>query len=170
MTFDDDIVDYVPPSMKHMDTVLHVLDGVEAGRAGSLAEPLLQITELMGRKGVFVVVSDFYDDAETVFRSVALLKARGHDVIVFHVLDPVELTFPFQEASAFEDMESDEQIPVIPERLRDEYLRLVQAHVTELQDRFAGSRIDYQLLDTSQPLDLALFAYLAARQRSSRKR
>jgi uncharacterized protein (DUF58 family) len=170
VTFDDAIVDYVPPSMKHMDTVLHVLDGVEAGRAGSLAEPLLQITELMGRKGIFVVVSDFYEDADTVFRSVSLLKARGHDVIVFHVLDPAELTFPFQDPSAFEDLETGDQIPVIPERLREEYLRLVQAHVTELNDRFAGVRIDYQLLDTSQPLDLALFAYLAARERLSRTR
>ena len=168
VTFDDAIVDYVPPSMKHMDTVLHVLAGVEAGRAGSLAEPLLQITELMGRKGIFVVVSDFYEDADTVFRSVALLKARGHDVIVFHVLDPAELTFPFQAPSAFEDMETGDQIPVIPERLREEYLRLVRDHVRELDDRFTGARIDYQLLDTSKPLDLALFAYLAARERLSR--
>jgi uncharacterized protein (DUF58 family) len=170
VTFDDAIVDYVPPSMKHMDTVLHVLDGIEAGRAGSLAEPLLQITELMGRKGIIVVVSDLYADTDTVFRSVALLKARGHDVIVFHVLDPAELAFPFQDASGFEDMETGEQIPVIPERLRDEYLRLLRTHTTELEERFAGNRIDYRLLNTSQPLDLALFAYLAARQRLSRTR
>jgi uncharacterized protein (DUF58 family) len=124
----------------------------------------------MGRKGIIVVVSDLYADTDTVFRSVALLKARGHDVIVFHVLDPAELAFPFQDASGFEDMETGEQIPVIPERLRDEYLRLLRTHTTELEERFAGNRIDYRLLNTSQPLDLALFAYLAARQRLSRTR
>ena len=83
---------------------------------------------------------------------------------------PAKLTFPFESPSGFEDLETGDQIPVIPDRLRDEYLRLVQAHVSTLQDRFAGSRIDYQLLDTSRPLDLALFAYLAARERLSRTR
>ena len=73
-------------------------------------------------------------------------------------------------ASAFEDLESGEQIPVIPDKLRDEYMRLLAAHVAELERRFNGSGIDYKVLDTSKPLDLALFSYLSARERLSRIR
>jgi len=170
VTFDSEIVEYVPPSMKHMDTVLHALDRAETGRPGSLAEPLLTITERFSRKGIMVLISDFYEEPDAVMNAVVPLRARGHDVIVFHVMDPAELTFPFQDASGFEDMESGEQIPVIPEKLRDEYLALLGAHLTEIETRFAARGIDYALLDTSKPLDLALFQFLSARQRLSRVR
>jgi len=170
VTFDRDIVEYVRPSMKHMNTVLHVLDRARPERAGTLAEPLLQVTELLARKGIVVLISDFYEEPEAVLRAVGPLRARGHDVIVFHVLDAAELTFPFQDPSGFEDMETGEQIPVIPERLRGEYREVVERHVGELDDRFTGLGIDYAVLDTSKPLDLALFKYLSSRERLSRIR
>jgi len=170
VTFDHDIVEYVPPSMKHMDTVLHVLDRAEAGRHGTLRPPLMTITERLSRKGIMVLVSDFYEEPDAVMEAVVPLRSRGHDVIVFHVLDPAELEFPFQDASGFEDMESGEQIPVIPAKLRDEYLALLRAHLAELEDRFTASGVDYQLLDASKPLDMALFRYLSARERLSRVR
>ncbi len=170
ITFDQKVVDFVPPSMKHMDTVLHVLDQLSAGRPGSLHQPLLQITERLTRKGVVVLISDFYEEPDQILESVGLLSARGHDVIVFHVLDPAELEFPFEDASGFQDMESGEQVPVIPERLRGEYLALIRGHVSELEQRFSARRIDYKLLDTSQPLDLALFQYLSFRERMTRVR
>lgn len=170
VTFDERVVEYVPPSMKHMDTTLHVLDRTEAGRPGSLREPLLTITERLGRKGILVLLSDFYEEPDAVMQAVVPLRARGHDVLVFHVLDPAELEFPFEEASGFEDMESGEQIPVIPAKLRDDYRRMVRNHLAELERRFTGSGIDYTFLDTSRPLDLALFAYLSARERLARVR
>ncbi len=170
VTFDHAIVEYVPPSMKHLDTVLHVLDRAEAGRAGSLREPLLQITELLGRKGILVVVSDFYEEPDEVLGAVGPLRARGHDVIVFQVMDPTELEFPFEEASGFEDLETREQIPVVPAKLRDDYTRMVGEHLAALKKRFTDNRIDYTLLDTSKPLDLALFQYLLARERLSKTR
>jgi len=170
VTFDHEIVEYVRPSMKHMNTVLHVLDRADAGRAGSLVEPLLQVTELLSRKGIVVLISDFYEEPDTVLRAVGPLRARGHDVVVFHVLDAAEITFPFEDPSGFEDLETGEQIPVIPERLRTEYREVVQRHLTKLEDRFTGLGIDYAVLDTSQPLDLALFKYLSSRERMSRIR
>jgi uncharacterized protein (DUF58 family) len=169
-TFDHEVVDWVPPSMKHMNTVLHVLDRAEAGRPGRLHRPLTLVTERLHRKGIVVVISDFYEEPEAVSNAVGLLKARGHDVIVFHVLDPAELDFPFENPSGFEDLETGDQIPVIPAKLREEYKRLVREHTAEIERRFSGMRVDYKLLDTSQPLDLALFAYLAARERMMRIR
>ena len=170
VTFDREIVEYVRPSMKHLDTLLHVLDRADASRKGDLTPPLLQITELLGRKGILVLISDFYEDPDRVLTAVGPLRARGHDVIVFHVMDPAELEFPFEEASGFEDLETNEQIPVIPGKLRAEYRRMVQAHLDALRDKFTGNRIDYTLLDTSKPLDLALFQYLLARERLSKTR
>jgi uncharacterized protein (DUF58 family) len=170
VTFDHEIVEYVPPSMKHLETILHVLDRTEAGRPGTLGPPLLQITELLGRKGILVVVSDFYEDPDEVLRAVGPLRARGHDVIVFHVMDPTELDFSFEEPSGFEDLETGEQIPVIPLKLKDDYRRMVAQHLETLGKRFSDNRIDYTLLDTSKPLDLALFQYLLARERMSRTR
>lgn len=170
VTFDHDVVDYVPPSMKHLDTVLHTLDRAHAGRPGNLEAPMLQITEMLRRKGILVVISDFYEEPEAVLRALGPLRARGHDVIVFHVMDPYELDFPFEEASGFEDLETGEQIPVIPTKLKGDYLQMIQAHLDALEKGFAKSRIDYTLLNTSKPLDLALFQYLLARERLSKGR
>lgn len=170
VTFDHEIVDYVPPSMKHFNTILHLIARAEAGRPGALGGPLLQITEHLGRKGILVLVSDFYEGPDAVLSAVGPLRARGHDVMVFHVLDPSELEFPFEDASGFEDLETGEQIPVIPGKLREEYTRMVGEHTQELRERFTAQRIDYTLLDTSKPLDMALFRYLTIRERLARKR
>ncbi len=164
VSFDSDIVEFVPPSMKHLDTILHLLDGAKAERPGSLGKPLLQITELLGRKGILVVISDFYEEPDEVISAIGPLRARGHDIIAFHVMDPNELEFPFEEASGFEDLETKEQIPVIPTKLRDDYKRMIGDHLDTLKKRFTSNQIDYTLLDTSKPLDMALFQYLLARE------
>jgi uncharacterized protein (DUF58 family) len=170
VAFDEDVVEHVPPSAKHMETVLHVLDRIKAGRPGRLREPLHKLAEHFGRRGVLVVISDFYEDPETVVDAVTPLRFRGNDLIVFHVLDPAELDFGFSNASAFEDLESGDQIPVVPEAMRKEYVSLVRAHVDALQQRFSEVRVDYTLLDTSKPLDHALFRFLTGREKKMRLR
>jgi uncharacterized protein (DUF58 family) len=170
VTFDQEIVEHVPPSAKHMETVLHVLDRVQPARPGQLRAPLHTLAEHFGRRGVLVLVSDLYEDPQEVFDAVSRLRFRGHDLIVFHVLDPAEIDFPYDDASAFEDLESGEQIPVVPEALKDKYRELVRAHVEALSSKFSELRIDYTLLNTAAPLDHALFNYLSARERLSRTR
>jgi len=170
VTFDHEVVDYVPPSVRNLDLVLHTLDRVGAGRAGSLRAPLLRCAEVFQRKGILVLVSDFYEEPDEVLDSVRFLRGRGHDVLVFHVMDPAELDFPFEDPSSFEDLESGEKIPIVPKRLREQYRAVVRAHCEELERRFAGDRVDYTLLDTSRPLDHALFRYLTMREKRSRVR
>jgi hypothetical protein len=85
-------------------------------------------------------------------------------------MDPTELEFGFGDAQPFEDLESGEQLPVVPEAFRDEYRSLVRAHVEALQKQFSSVRVDYTLLDTSQPLDHALFRYLNSRSRTMKIR
>jgi uncharacterized protein (DUF58 family) len=170
VAFDNDIVEHVPPSAKHMDTVLHVLDRLQPAQPGNLKIPLHKIAEHFGRRGVLVLVSDLYEEPDAVMEAVGPLRFRGHDLIVFHLLDPAELDFSFTEPSAFEDLESGVQIPVVPDKLAEQYRELVQAHIAGLTERFSANRVDYSLVNTSSPLDHALFTYLTARERLSRTR
>src|SRR3990170_4211051 len=107
---------------------------------------------------------------DVVLEAVGPLRFRGSDIIVFHLLDPAELDFTFDAPSSFEDLETGEQIPVVPAALADQYRTLVRAHIDGLTERFSGSRIDYTLVNTSAPLDHALFSYLSARERLTRVR
>jgi hypothetical protein len=147
-----------------------VLDRLTPSRAGSLRAPLHKMAEHFGRRGLLVLISDLYEEPDAVLEAIGPLRSRGNDLAVFHLLDPAELDFSFRDPSAFEDLETGEQIPIVPDALADQYKALVQAHVDALRDRFAANRIDYTLLNTSTPLDHALFSYLSTRERLSRVR
>jgi uncharacterized protein (DUF58 family) len=170
VAFDNDIVEFVPPSAKHMDTTLHVLDRLKPARPGSLREPMNKIAEHFGRRGLLVLISDLYEEPDALLEAIGPLRFRGHDMIVFHVMDRAELDFEYADPSAFEDLESGEQIPIVPEALAGQYRELVQAHITGLTERFSANRIDYTLVNTSAPLDHALFSYLSTRERLMRTR
>jgi uncharacterized protein (DUF58 family) len=170
ITFDDDIVTHVPPSAKHFNVVLHTLDRAKAERRGNLPVPLNKMAEHFKRRGLLVLISDFYEEPDIVLDAIKPLKFLGNDLIVFHVLDPAEIDFGYDDASSFEDLESGEQIPVVPQSLAREYRALVNAHIEALQTKFAEHRIDYTLLNTSEPLDRALFSYLSSRERLMRVR
>jgi hypothetical protein len=129
-----------------------------------------KVAEHFGRRGLLVLVSDLYEEPDAVLEAIGPLRFRGHDMIVFHLLDRAELDFEYADPSAFEDLESGEQIPVVPEALAAQYRELVQAHISALTERFSANRIDYSLINTSMPLDHALFTYLSTRERLSRVR
>jgi uncharacterized protein (DUF58 family) len=170
VAFDSEVVEHVPPSAKHMEVVLHVLDRLEPSKPGSLRGPLHKVAEDFGRRGILVLISDFYEEPDAVLDAVGPLRFRGHDLVVFHVLDPAETDFPYDDASSFEDVESGEQIPIVPEALREQYRKMIQEHTAALAERFSANRIDYTVLNTSAPLDHALFSYLSARERLGRVR
>jgi uncharacterized protein (DUF58 family) len=170
VTFDEDIVDFVPPSAKHLEVVLHKIDRMKPGRRGALGPPLAKVAEAIRRRGIMVLISDFYEEPEAVLDAVKVLRYKGNDLIVFHVLDPAEVEFPFDEVANYQDLETEESIPVIPEYLREQYRKLVAEHIDRLSRWLGDNRIDYTLFDTSTPLDYALFNYLSNRQRLSRVR
>jgi uncharacterized protein (DUF58 family) len=170
VAFDNDVVEFVPPSAKHMEVTLHVLDRLNPANPGSLRVPMNKVAEHFGRRGVLVLVSDLYEEPDAIMEAIGPLRFRGHDIVVFHLLDRAELEFEYADPSAFEDLESGEQIPIVPEALAAQYRDLVQAHVRALTERFSANRIDYTLLNTSAPLDHALFSYLSSRERLARVR
>jgi hypothetical protein len=143
---------------------------VEATAPGALRPSLLTAAERLSRRGIVILISDFYEPVDDVVDAVRLLRGRGHDVLAFHLLDPAERELPGTESTTFQDMESGQVIPVIPARLREGYREQVEAHVRALEERFTADRVDYVLLDTSQPLDHALFRYLTIRERKARSR
>jgi len=170
ITFDEDIVTHVPPSAKHFDMVLHTLDRARPERPGHLSAPLNKMAEHFKRRGILLLISDFYDEPDAILDALKPLRYLGNDLIVFHVLDPQEIDFEFDDASTFEDLESGEQIPVVPQSFRAEYRRLIQEHINRLSTMFSEQRIDYALCNTKHPLDHALFSYLSSREKLSRVR
>ena len=170
VTFDEDIVTRIPPSAKHLDVVLHELDRIDAGRRGSLKRPLFRATEFFRRRGILVVISDFYEEPQAVVDMLKPLRYGGNDLIVFHLLDPAEIDFPYDDATSFQDLETGRKMPVVPEKLREQYRLLVQEHTTALAKLCGENRIDYALFNTATPLDHALFKFLAMRQKLSRVR
>jgi uncharacterized protein (DUF58 family) len=158
-------VSRIPPGAKHLDLILHSLDRAKAAGKGALLEPLRRLSEHMRRRSIVAVISDFYEDATRVAEAVRFLRQRGNDVIVFHVLDQAELDFPYEDAMTILDLESGEKLPVVPETLQDEYRQLIRQHVDDVGKRMIEHGFDYMLVDTSKPLDHALFHYLSNRER-----
>ena len=170
VTFDDDIVDRVPPSAKHLPVVLHTLDQIQAGRPGSFERPLFKATEFFKRRGILLVISDFYEEPQAIVDALKPLRFSGNDILVFHVLDPAELQFPYDDATSFQDLETGRKLPVVPEKLREQYRQLIQEHTALLSKLCGQNGIDYALFDTAQPLDHGLFKFLAMRHKLTRVR
>lgn len=170
VTFDADLVETVPCSSRHLRPVLHAIDRITPGRQGGIRGPLRRFAERAPRRGVAVIISDLYEDPAAVRDAIGLLRATGSDILVFHLLDPAELAFPFDLAATFEDVETGERLPVVPEDVRERYRAQLEDHLGALRQAMAAARVDYAVLDTSRPLDFALREYLARRQERTRTR
>ena len=147
-------------------TILSEIDRIQPSQSTEFRKPLRFLAEYLTRRGVIVLISDLYDEPENIISGLKVLKAKGNDIIVFHIMDNFELTFPFEDMAQFEDMETKRKLHVIPEYLRTQYLRILKDHMERIRKELSGLRIDYCLIDTSKPLDAALFSYLASRSKS----
>ena len=170
VSFDHEIVAHVPPSAKHFNVLLHTLDRAKPERPGRLLAMLSNIAEHFKRRSIVALISDLYENPEDILEALKPYAYLGNDLVVFHVLDPAEITFPYRDASRFMDLESGEEIPVVPEAFAEQYRKMIREHIESLRTKCSESRIDYVLLDTSKPLDEALFSYLGNRERLMRVR
>jgi uncharacterized protein (DUF58 family) len=167
MAFDDRIVFRLPASSRpgHLNALLLGLERLESGTRSDVGRPLHQLAEALLKRSLVVLISDLLDDPEPIIQGLRHLKFRGTDVIVFQLLDPHELTFPFRGSSRFKDLESAEEVVTEPAKVRTAYLRELAGLTLQYDRALRGAGIDYVQLDTSQPLDFALLTYLGARSR-----
>jgi uncharacterized protein (DUF58 family) len=167
IAFDDRITFRLPAGARagHLHALLLALEKMAPGSRSNVARPLQQLAEALFKRSLVVLISDLLDEPEPAIKGLRQLKTRGTDVIVFQVLDPNELTFPFRGASRFRDLESAEEVLAEPSAIRKAYLRELAGLTLRFDRELRGAGIDYVQLDTSQPLDFALLAYLATRER-----
>ena len=168
MAFDDQIVNVLPPSARagHLRALLVTLDRLQLGQRTNVSKPLHQLADALVKRGLVVLISDLLDEPDQVVDGLKHFRFRGTEVIVFHVLDAHELTFPFERATRFRDMETADEVMAVPAVVRDQYLAEINELIEFYRRQLRKVGIDYCLLDTSKPLDFALMSYLATRGRS----
>lgn len=169
-TFAGDLFDVVPPSTRHLQLVLHTLGRAKASGSGRLTTALERVAHLTARAGIVVVVSDCYEPPEELGRSIDSLRMRGHDVILFHIVDPAERDLPFEAPATFEDAETGMLLPLRPDALRKKYKALFSDHQKNVERRVIAAGADYVQLTTDEPLDRALHLYLDRRLQQGRVR
>lgn len=167
IAFDAGITSLVPASARtgHLRAVLLALERLKLGAHTNVAKPLHDLAAAVRRRGLVVLVSDLLDDPRQVLDGLKHFRYRGTDVVVFQVLDPFELKFPFEQAARFRDMETADEVMAVPAAVRRDYIDRMQAMIAHYKRELALVGIDHCLLDTSQPLELGLMAYLMTRRR-----
>ncbi len=166
-TFDDRIQAMVAPGTRpgHLSAVLHTLNAVTPGVRTNTGSALNQLADAVRKRGLVVLISDLFDEPAQVVRGLKHLRFRGSDVLVFHLLDHAELTFPFDRPARFRDMEDGAEVLVSPADVKQGYLASIDELIAGYRRELGAAGIDYQLVDTSHPLDESLLAYLATRSR-----
>lgn len=167
LAFDADVVTQLPPSARpgHLRALLAALERLEPGGSSDFTRPLERVAQAITRRGIVIVMSDLLDDPEHVIRGLRYIRSRGTEVVVFHLLDPAELSFTFDRPVRLRDLESGREVLVSPQAARPAYLEKIQALIGRYREALRGHNIDYCLVETSRPLDAVLLEYLAMRGR-----
>ena len=171
VAFDDAVRMTVPLRTKrnHLDSIIQAMEICSPRNKTNLYQILRNVAENYPRRGLMVLVSDLLVQREGLFQGLRLLRSRGHDILIFHVLDDDELDFPFTGPTRFEGMETADQLRCNPRALREGYLTALDGYLEEVRLGCTRHQADYVQLRTSQPLDAALAAYLSNRLGKQRK-
>jgi uncharacterized protein (DUF58 family) len=165
VTFDRQIRSLVRASSNpsHLRPILHVMEE-SAGERKTATGPIFhELAERLKKRGVVIILSDLFDDVASMMAGLKHLRHRRHDVIVMHVLDPWELDFPFRSTTLFKGLEEYPQVLTDPRSLRKAYLAEISRFQHEVRRGCRANNVDYVLLRTDQPLDVALSSYLSKR-------
>lgn len=165
IVFDDEVRNFVQPSSRQgqMMRLMHAIDQAEPGTRTDFIRPFSHLVDFLRKRGMVVAISDFWDDPETVIKAVSPLRARGSELVLFHVLDPEELQPKIKGSVLFEDLESGTKMQVSADYAAHEYKDKMAAHMEAIKTKAEGAGIGYFLCDTSKPLDQSLRRYLAMR-------
>jgi uncharacterized protein (DUF58 family) len=169
--FDESIRQSIPQrtSTAHLTTIIRALETREPREKTKLLDVLARAAEIYPRRGMMVVISDLFVPAEDVRRGLRLLRQRGHDVLVLHLLDDDELDFPFARPARFEGLENQEQLTCNPRALREGYLKALEEFLATVRHNCAQDNVDYALIRTSMSLDAALTTFLRHRMKERQR-
>ena len=167
IVFHDDVANFVRPSGRQgqLLRLLHGIDNAETGKRTNYERPFFELQQFLKRRGICILISDFFAPVETIIKTVEPLRFRGNELVLFHVLDQQELEPKLGEPALLVDMETDDALEVAPEYARTEYRSKISGHLRSLSSKAQGAGIDYFLLRTDRPLDSGLREYLTVRQR-----
>lgn len=166
-TFDDQIRQYMPPRNRpsYLRRLMLALEALPEGSATDLGTPLQHLAQMLTKRGLVVLISDLLTSIDQLERDLGYLSAGGHDVVVFQVMDPSEMSFDFESPALFQDVESGRDIYVDPSVARKAYQRRQSEHGTKIRSICQNLGIDYHLFATDRPFDLALLDFLQHRMR-----
>jgi uncharacterized protein (DUF58 family) len=167
LTYDDKLRDFLPARARqpHLMQLLRVLSQVQPGQQTDAAKPLGDLAATLTKKSLVLLISDLLQGEEATLATLRNLRAMGHDVIVLHVMDDSELHFNFDESSEFIDSETGEAFITTPASVREAYLDNVNRFLDDCKKQCQRAGVDYCLLNTSEPIDAALAAFLSKRAR-----
>jgi uncharacterized protein (DUF58 family) len=166
VTFDTEMRDFLPPKQgkRHLFSILSRLEQLSCKGESDLGPTLKNIVQRLTRRGVIVLISDCHSAVESAIDGIRHLVARRHEVVVFHLLDADEVTFPFQSLTSFRDLETGGQLMTDPLRLRTKYLERLEGFREAIKAGCASAGADYRFVDTSQPIETVLRDYLLLRR------
>ena len=165
IVFDDEVRNYIRPSTRQgqLHRLLAGLEQAEPRARTNFAKPLAHFQEFLRRRGMVVVISDFYESPETIVKTIEPLRFHGSEVVLFHVLDPKEIRPELRGPAILVDLETEQRLEVIPDYVKGEYRRKMDSHLEQMSERTRAAGLDYHLLITNRPLDAALSEYLFLR-------
>jgi uncharacterized protein (DUF58 family) len=155
-------------AMANVNTILHRLEDLHPEEKTSMGPLLEQLADRARRRGLMFIISDMFDEVDSILKGLKHLRFQGHDVTVFHVLHPDEVDFPFTGNVKFDGLELPEEIKTRPHLIRPAYQRIVRDYLSELRAGCDAYRVDYVRLDTTKPLEVALSKFLVTRLQMGR--
>ena len=170
VSFSDRVLQYIPPRSRltHLHAILNVLAESKTTGKSNAGVILNEFIEKIGRRSLIIIISDFFDDTKKIVRQLKYFQFKKNEIILFQILDPYELTFPFETITFFESMEDDRRILADPKSIKNRYLSEINHFVETFKQSCFENQIDYWLINSSTPLDQALIKFLARRESSQR--
>jgi uncharacterized protein (DUF58 family) len=171
LTFDETLRDYLPARHRpgHLRHLMLALERPTSGTSTDLSAPFKRLVELVKKRGMMVLISDLLAPLDNLETNLISLTAAGHEVMLFHVLDPAELRFDLKRAAMFYDMESGRDLYIEPDLIQKEYLRKLEAHNATAEAICQKLGAGYYRFATDRPLELALFDFLRAHMQRGRR-
>ena len=165
IVFDEDVVNYIQPSTRQgqLHRLLNGIEKAQLGKRTDFTKPLMHFQQFLHRRGLVIVISDFWNAPSVIVNALAPLRFHGNEVVLFHVLDPEEIQPKLQEPVLLVDMETEDALEVSPDYAKHDYRHKMAAHIDNLRSESKSHGLDYFLLRTDRSLDDALREYLTVR-------